>query len=137
MKQRGRKSADSMGLRVNGSRARLQPPAYLTKEQRELFNNIVESCRPDHFVPSDQVLLSAYIQSAFINQDAGRRMVTEPKMIRVFESSAKTMAMLSMRLRLAPQSRTQPKTAARNVGMGRPRTNFLMNEDEDEEVEAN
>jgi hypothetical protein len=51
MVQRGRKSASSLTFpNVEGKPNRLQPPAYLSAAERRLFNELIATTHPRHFV---------------------------------------------------------------------------------------
>ena len=134
MRQRGRVSAAALSV-VQGSRRQdIEPPKYLSREEADLFREIVASVKPGHFVPSDKPLLTAYIQAAWASQENARKMVTgDLQSMKAFESATRVMATLATRLRLAPQSRIQARAAGRGMrGPGRPSLASLqMEEDED------
>jgi hypothetical protein len=88
-------------------RARITPPSFLSKPERALFIEIVGSCDPRHFVVSDLSLLCAFVQAAMVTR-AG-----PGEDVKGWEAAVKILAMLSTRLRLAPQTRTDPKKLAR------------------------
>ena len=109
MVQRGRKSAEALSLRVDGSPSPLQPPAYLNVAERQLFVELIASCDTRHFVPSDLPLLVSFVQATL----AARASARDPKQAQLWERAVKLQATLATRLRLAPRSRTDPKTIAR------------------------
>jgi hypothetical protein len=121
MKQRGRKSADALIVMVvNGKGPRLEPPSFLPKAERSVFLDLVNSADPDHFRASDLPLLCRYVESIVLADRAARELrrgaVKEGKVsawIVVQEKALRAMIALSMRLRLAPQSRADVKTLAR------------------------
>jgi hypothetical protein len=53
MIQRGRKSGNVVALGVTALSPRLTPPATLSKAERALFDELIESSDPQHFVPSN------------------------------------------------------------------------------------
>jgi len=111
MLQRGRKSAaGALALRIDSGPPLLEPPSKLTKQEAEIFTNIVTTCRPTHFVPSDLVLLVAYAQATAISQNSAH----DPSKIVTFEKSTRVMALLATKLRLAPQSRVDSKVPGRS-----------------------
>jgi hypothetical protein len=118
MRQRGRKSAVNLvTLNVDGTPSRLEPSADLSDDERTLFNELVEACSPHHFVKSDLPLLVSFIQSTLLS----RRTAHDPSMIAVWEKATRMQATLATRLRLAPQSRMDPKTLARQQApQGKP-----------------
>ena len=110
MRQRGRRSAANLATpRINGEPPRLNPPAHLSVGERALFEELIAACDPAHFRESDQPLLSSYVQATLIARDAAR----DPDKIMLWERAVRMQATLATRLRLSPQSRTDPKTIAR------------------------
>jgi hypothetical protein len=114
MRQRGRKSAAALvEFNVTGKPPRQDPPSHLSDDERTLFVDLVESCAPSHFVKSDLPLLVSFVQATLLVRRAATGMVDDPGLIAVFEKSVKLQATLATRLRLAPQSRIDPKTLGR------------------------
>jgi hypothetical protein len=110
MPQRGRKSADHLAaLSVTGERPRLTPPSSLSTDERKLFAELVSGCDASHFRISDLPLLISYVQATLIAQTAAR----DPSKIMLWEKAVRMQATLATRLRLAPQSRVDPKTLDR------------------------
>jgi hypothetical protein len=110
--RRGRKSPDdamASAINVTGKPSRLTAPASLTSGERTLFDDLVGACDSSHFRKSDLPLLIAFIQAAVISQAAAH----DPGEIAVWEKSTRMLATLATRLRLAPQSRVDPKTIGR------------------------
>ena len=117
MRQRGRKSSSFVALRVDGSPPPLQPPAYLNEEERALFAELIAACDTRAFVPSDTPLLVSFVQATLV----ARSTAHDPDKAQLWERSVKLQATLATRLRLAPQARTDPKTAARQQEYRGPR----------------
>jgi len=123
MKQRGRISAAAMSLiGVGGEQARPSPPACLSGPERELFAALVTGCDADHFRQTDLPLLSRYCEAAILAEQAALELrncaVVDGKpspWIVVQEKCVRAMVSLSLRLRLSPQSRLDPKTLARQL----------------------
>ena len=124
MRQRGRKSADAPALEavvsVNGKGRLLEPPASLSKAEHSVFVGLVTACDPDHFRASDLPLLVRYTESIVLADQAAlelrRGAVVKGKSspwLAVQREAIKAMVALSMRLRLSPQSRIDPKTLGR------------------------
>ncbi len=121
MKQRGRISAAAMSvIGVGGEQARPSPPACLSGPERELFAALVTGCDADHFRQTDLPLLSRYCEAAILAEQAALELrngaVVNGKpspWIVVQEKCVRAMVSLSMRLRLSPQSRIDPKTLGR------------------------
>jgi hypothetical protein len=121
MRQRGRKSAEALAVpSVNGKGPRLEPPASLSESERSVFVGLVTACDPDHFRASDLPLLVRYTESIVLADQAALELrkgaVVKGKSspwLAVQREAIKAMVALSMRLRLSPQSRIDPKTLAR------------------------
>jgi hypothetical protein len=111
MRQRGRRSAAAMLIKpqINGTPSRLTPPPSLTNGERSAFIELVACCAPDHFRESDTPLLISYVQATAM----ARKIVHAPTKVAQWERAVRVQAMLATRLRLSPQSRTAPKTVAR------------------------
>jgi len=110
MQQRGRKSAASLlPVGVGGEQARLVPPAFLSAEEASLFAEVVAACDVGHFRKSDEPLLVAFVQATLMSREAAHN----PSNIMVWEKATRMQATLATRLRLAPQSRIDPKTLGR------------------------
>lgn len=118
-----RKSASSLSVVPIGDRlSRLCPPPCLSEEERAVFLDIVSACDPKHFRRSDLPLLIRYVESCALADSAAQHLRVEgavsqfgkpsPWLI-AQEKAIRSMIALSMRLRLAPQSRIDPKTLGR------------------------
>jgi hypothetical protein len=114
--QPGRKSADARSLDSGGAPPRLTPPEYLNNAERALFKELVASIDSRAFVPSDAPLLVSYVQATLM----ARKFAGNPEQIVVWEKSVKIQATLATRLRLAPQSRLDRKTAGRQQAFRNP-----------------
>lgn len=114
MRQRGRKSAEQLAtLSVNGDPPRLNPPADLADDERSLFVEIVKACGPRHFVQSDLPLLVTYVQATLLSRRAVANVGKDAAALALWEKTTRMQATLATRLRLSPQSRTDPKTLGR------------------------
>ena len=105
---------------------RLQPPADLAEEEAALFRQLVASCPSDHFVESDQPLLAAYCIAICLSRRSAAKLAEDPSLATVWERSTRMLATLATRLRLAPQSRVDPKTLARRAAAHRPSAYDLL-----------
>jgi hypothetical protein len=99
---------------------RLKPPPTLSKPERELFTRIVATNKPDHFRLADGVLLCRFVEAAILAEQAAAELragaVVKGRAspwLTVQEKAVRALLALSMRLRLSPQSRIDPQTAAR------------------------
>ena len=128
MQQRGRKSAANNLLPVNltGEPTRLTPPAFLSAEEAALFTEVIGACDVSHFRKSDEPLLVAFVQATLMSREAAH----DPSKILVWEKVTRMQATLATRLRLAPQSRLDPKTVGRHAEP--PRGPKLWEVEEDE-----
>jgi|SRR5215216_7851150 len=123
MKQRGRRSASSLAvIAVDGKPPRLNPPETLGEPERVLFTSLVAANSPEHFRPSDLPLLCRYCEASILAEQAAGELRhgavidgrPSPWLV-VSEKSTRALVALSMRLRLSPQSRIDPKTIARHT----------------------
>ena len=110
MIQRGRKSPAKLAAAsaVDRRRPRLDPPAFLSTAGRSLFNDIVASCAPNHFVRSDIELLATYVKASLLVRETTGN-------INQWDRAARLQASLAVRLRLTPSSRLAPATIARRL----------------------
>ena len=119
-----RRSAASLSLvnvNVTGNPPRLEPPASLPEAERAIFVSVVAACDPKHFRPSDLPLLVRYVEAAALADQAAEKLRIEGAVVGgrpspwivVQEKAVRTLVALSLRLRLAPQSRVDPKTTGR------------------------
>ena len=118
-----RKSASELSIVPIGDRvSRLRPSANLSEPERDVFDRIVTACDPKHFRASDLPLLVRYCEVTALAERAATEMRsvgpvstfgTTSAWLTVQEKAIRAMVALSMRLRLSPQSRTDPKTLAR------------------------
>jgi hypothetical protein len=127
--QRGRKSLANLARpAVNGLPFRLTPPASLSKPERLVFVDLVQSCDPNHFRPSDVWLLSRYCEAVVLAEKAARELRRGAVLkggkvsawIIVQEKAMRAMVSLSMRLRLSPQARLDAKKLGRQDGARLP-----------------
>ena len=121
MRQRGRKSAAALSvIPIDDKPNRLEPPASLSEAERKVFIDIVTACEPQHFRAADLPLLVRYVEACVLADQAAEELrlgaVIDGKpspWITVQEKAVRAMVALSMRLRLSPQSRIDPKTLGR------------------------
>ena len=108
---------------LDASASRVLPPADLTKEEREAFVKLVGSVHPNHFQQHDVPLIVAYVQSMLHSRKSSADLSSKfagPGTLAMWDRSTKMMATLATRLRLAPQSRFDAKTAHRNAAKTPP-----------------
>jgi phage terminase small subunit len=118
----GRKSAAQLAAPpINGGQPRLEPPEFLSETERKLFVELIEACAPEHFVRSDLPLLTAFVQAIELSRSAIRRVGDDPTALQTWERAVKVVATLATRLRLSPQSRSEPRSVARHLPSALPR----------------
>ncbi len=130
MKQRGRISTAALStIAIEEQSTRPSPPANLCEPDRELFAAIISGCASDHFRQTDVPLLARYCEAAVLAEKAALELrsgaVIDGKpspWIVVQEKAVRAMVALSMRLRLSPQSRIDPKTLARQPQYSGPKS---------------
>jgi phage terminase small subunit len=116
-----RKSAAAMAIfpAVDGRRDPLKPRPDIPPKVREIFLSLVKSVPTEHFRDGDSDLVEQYSQSielartayAALDQD-GPVVAGKPSpWLAALEKAHKSSAALAARLRLCPQSRTDPKSA--------------------------
>jgi phage terminase small subunit len=107
---------------IQGNPDRLRPPDDLSPEEKKIFASIVASVDGKFFLPSDLPLLASYAVAICQERTANQHLRTEGYVINgrpsawitVQEKSHRMVTALSMRLRLAPQSRTRTKVRDEN-----------------------
>jgi phage terminase small subunit len=114
---------------VDGRPNRLSPPPDLDPTEKQLFGELVRSCPPEHFRPSDMPLLVEYVKESVLVRQASDEMaktggpivdgITNP-WFGILQRATRVMCILSTRLRLNPQSRLHSKSVHRQVGYQRP-----------------
>src|SRR5262249_33789164 len=109
------------GLRVDGQPNRLQPPADWSPQATAVFSRLIEASAREHFRQSDLDVLKRYCQAVVDLADEqlsrdGHVIAGKPSPWLTVQAAAnKAIATFSVRLRLAPQSRSDPKTVARQA----------------------
>lgn len=111
MTQRGRKSAAAnlVVINVDGKPPKLTPPAFLNEAERTLFLELIDATDTRHFRPTDTPLLVSYVQATLL----ARSTTHDPQKVATWEKAVRVQVSLATRLRLSPQSRTDPKTIGR------------------------
>jgi phage terminase small subunit len=95
---------------------RLKPPGHLSPQARAAFIELVTGHDPRHFRPGDVAIMARYCEAVALAEQAARELATGGAVIdgkvsawhRVHQDACKTIAALTLRLRLGPQSR-QPR----------------------------
>ncbi|MBW1672153.1 MAG: hypothetical protein JRJ45_00655 [Deltaproteobacteria bacterium] len=101
-------------------RKRLSPPFGLNAAEQFVWNEMVNSCDAEHFIPSDVPLMIGFCQS-FVQQQRAMEGMKEHDMwilsdngkvaahpsIAIHKSLSGTLSNLAMRLRICPSTRIQ------------------------------
>jgi len=115
-----RSAADLAVVRPSGDFSRLRPPADLGAEEKEIWREIVGSCRADHFQPCDRPLLVRYVENVVLARRAAAALTREGPVVAgrtnpwliVGEKTDRALVALSMRLRISPQARMRREGTA-------------------------
>jgi phage terminase small subunit len=134
MGRRGR-----LAVVVHAEAARLVAPAGLDRQTAKVFAQIVASCPRGHFVASDTVLLVEYCRAARLAERADRELRRSGPVVggkpspwvTVQEKAVRALVALSLRLRLSPSARTDPKTTGKRAHGPRPSIYDDMREEMD------
>lgn len=108
---------------LDPTRSRVQPPSDLSKEEKEGFRTLIESVNHNHFAQQDVPLIVAYVQSMIHSRRASADLsgkFASRDTLAQWQAATKMMATLATRLRIAPQSRYDAKTAERNARYATP-----------------
>jgi hypothetical protein len=120
MKQRGRQTGNqSSVVPLFPMEQRIQPPSYVSAKEARLFNEVVTSVAPRHFVPMDADLIVAYVHAVQFERKFAAAKKTDPDAFGCWVLATKTQSMLARALRLTPRSRITPRTAGRMAGAQR------------------
>jgi hypothetical protein len=93
---------------------RIKAPASLDQAERQLFEKIVAQCPPMHFHQSDESILISYVQCIVLCDLAYQAALTSPDQVQAWERATKMLVALSVKLRLNPHSRVDPRTLTRS-----------------------
>jgi phage terminase small subunit len=94
---------------------RLRPPAELVGEEREAFVDVVSSVGPAHFQAADLPLLVSFSRYIVQERTADAHLRAEGLVVGsrpspwvyIMEKASRALLVLSVRLRLSPQSRAR------------------------------
>lgn len=129
MSKRGRKSADELKVTVNIPQ-RPDAPADLTPRQAEIWKEAVNQYAVDWFPKETHALLAAYCRHCSTSEDIANRIkAMNPmeedtqimdRLYRMQDRESQAIARTATKLRMTPQSKYDPITAARkNRGAGK------------------
>jgi len=112
---------------------RLEPPPELGEIEVAIFRRTVAAVTPGHFAPEDLPLLSAFARAAALERrafdqvNAGVGEQPSP-WLGVHASAVKSLAALSVRLRVGPRSRAPSNNRRRSAKAGAPSYYELMDD---------
>jgi hypothetical protein len=116
----GRKSSAALVAPAFGPE-RLRPPLDLDPKARAIFLDIIMAARPEHFLPVDLPLLCAFCRAVAIEREVAAAIMAQPAAApavrEIWKAATSAMRLLSVRLRIGPQSRaghTNPRTKTRS-----------------------
>jgi hypothetical protein len=125
MLQRGRvPRTNLMTSPIDVEQTRLEPPAWLSRDEKKLFAELVGACRAKHFTPSDEPLLVSYVQATLLARKSIKLAARDRDALVTWERATKIQGTLATKLRLAPQSRIDAVSVARgrpSLPVGAPR----------------
>ena len=103
-----RRSAASLSVvPIDVARPALRPPESLSEAERSLFVELASHAT--HLKSADAPLLASLAQAIILS----RRLARDPAKVAEWEKAVRTQAMLSTKLRMTPQSRTDSRAAGR------------------------
>jgi phage terminase small subunit len=103
-----------------------------------VFRDLVAGTGPEHFVATDLPLLARYAEAVALAEQAERELHKRGPVMpdgrvnpwnTVLEKAGRSVVALSMRLRLSPQSRSDPKTVSRRANGPKPSAYELMDDE--------
>ena len=126
-RQRGRKStaAQSIALVVDVSKQRIRPRADDPADVQAVVAELIAAVDAEQFREADWPLLTSYAQAILMERKAYAQLAAEGVVTKdgrtsawltVAEKAGRQIVALSLRLRLAPQSRLDPRSVARRPG---------------------
>jgi hypothetical protein len=112
---------------------RIAPRREASPEVAAVFKELAASVPADHFRPADRDLLEQFAQVVVLARQAYAELEEAGPVINgraspwltVLEKAHRSAAALSVRLRLGPQTRLDPKTVARARGPATDRPNYI------------
>jgi hypothetical protein len=124
-------SANVVPIDDGRSRPRLAPSSGAPDEVRELFAEITRSAPDGHFKASDRHLIEQYAQAIVLARQATTELAATGPVVQgrasawliVLEKAHRSSVALAARLRLAPQSRADSRSAGRKAD-GPPRSAY-------------
>jgi hypothetical protein len=124
MAKRGRKSADELSVTVNMP-SRPAAPADLTEAQQKIWHEMVGQYPVDWFPKETHPLLAAFCRHVTTSKNVAEKIESldhmqapiddMDKLYRMQERESAALARVATKLRMTPQAKYDPITAARKV----------------------
>lgn len=105
-----RKSKAAMQVVQLAESARPGPPKMLTRKEKALWREIVNSLPGDYFRASDRTLLANYCRFSVRSDDLAVKLVADPEnseLDKMCRAAVSTVSSLATKLRLCPNARIQ------------------------------
>lgn len=115
-----RKSTAAKAINIDVKASYIEPRPGFSKPLADLFREIVRAAQPEHFVPSDRMLLERYCEAINLAEIAQTHLEAEGPVTRegrvspwvtVQEKGHRSAVALAGKLRLCPHSRLDRKVA--------------------------
>src|SRR4249919_2382379 len=119
MPRQSRASVEAIPFnRADGRSHRLKAPNDLSENERALWIALVAGCPAEHFRATDAPLLRQYVSTVCLAEQAASETQASggpisdagQRWFNIHMRAVRSMAVLSMRLRLAPSTRTDART---------------------------
>ena len=121
--KRGRISANELNvIPISAPRERVRSPSNLSTKERQLFDKLLETC--GHFQPSDFPLLVSFVQASLLAQQHRNPRTSEQA--KIWSTAVRVQSALATKLRLAPNTRLDPKATTRRAAAYQPSAYDLM-----------
>jgi hypothetical protein len=110
MRQRGRKSAASLGVVPIGQPQRPEPPERLPEAEKQVWRDIVDRLRPDWFGGAEHLLeiyVTSIVLERFLAEQIRKTRVDDQRfaeLVKLQRAEAALVANLATKLRLSPRS---------------------------------
>jgi hypothetical protein len=110
--KRGRVSAADLSIVHIDTARTLDPPADLKAKEAEIFREVVASCSPRHFCQSDIPMLVSFATATALARHYAGLIGEQADAFKNWEAACRMQTSLATKLRLTPQTRYRPTTAA-------------------------
>ena len=113
--KRGRTSSAELSVvPINSARKPIEPPTDLKEQEAAIFRQVVASCDANHFRSSDISILTAFATATHLSRYYASQIGEGEGAFKLWEAAARLQISLATKLRITPQSRSDPKTIGRH-----------------------